>query len=217
MPTCPPCPIRMGTATCSAPEVPAWMPFPAKPYLHMLVPPACPMTHHRPIDARRPPQPLLNPRGSISHLLERCKVYPKPGTETRRQMGAAASKAAFPGDLCASKAVALEPEQVPVTAEPWQLFNLKAQTLTSDPITSSFSALHLAFGLGKRKVKSQKEEKPRYTRCRLCSTATQAGISPSPDDAQRGSVPHDKATSPTIPQGGLPAAPTYPRSAPSPT
>lgn len=73
-----PCPTRMGTDTCSAPvlgpEGPAWMHSLAKPYLHVPPPPACPVTCHKPVEPRRPPQALLYPRRSIGNLLEWCKV-----------------------------------------------------------------------------------------------------------------------------------------------
>lgn len=74
----------------------------------------------------------------------------------------------------------------------WQLSNLKAQEFDIRPkkkksIVSNFSALHLAYSLGRRKVKSQKEEKNRCIRHWLCAGAAQppeAGISPSLGKAQ---------------------------------
>lgn len=123
-------------------------------------------------------------------------------TETRRQMGAAASKfSVCRGSVFIKSCRSPARTGVSHSKISWQLFNLKAQEFDIRPkkgkkkkksIVSNFSARHLAYSRGKRKVKRQKERKTTCIRHCLCAAAAQppqADISPSPGDAQSRSAP----------------------------
>lgn len=193
----------MGIATCSAPvlgpEGPVWRRSLSKPYLvclHLL--PVLELTVTS--GAQEISQP---PRRSISNPPECCEVQLNLGTETRRQMAAAASRFGISrGSVFIKSCRSAAQTGASHSKASWQLFNPKAQEFDirqkkKKSIVSNFSAPHLAYSLGESKVKGQKG-KPRSIRHWFCARSSRFRITSS--YSERIQTRHNRATSPTVAQ-----------------
>lgn len=177
MPICPlcthPAPTRMETATRLAPVLSQveGTTLDSLPSKALLAP-------GHSLNQESPQNLPSHARRRIGNLPARRKgcISQTQAQRPRRQMGAAASKFSVSrGSVFIKSCRSPARTGVSHSKISWQLFNLKAQTLTSDQkkkkkkksIVSNFSArqalpsaaLHLFYSLGKRKVRSQEEEK----------------------------------------------------------